>query len=609
MESHVKLFIAVALFALLFGCTLPVDNGQVNDTNKQATANLSEMPRFESCSEIGKEFQNASNSVYQYGAYGMIKSFGALPMMAESVMQDSASSPSQSPSYSNTNVQVQGIDESDFVKTDGKYIYALSHNSLVITEAYPIEEAKILFRKDLGSYNTQEMFIQGNALIIFGTTSMNFPYPEPVPLGGQTTAQSGKIVSPEYYPYPGYSYRQFTTIQLWDISDRENPALERSVDFEGTFMAARLIGNYAYFVVNSYPNYYARPMAEIGAESFTDSMLPMFRDRKGMLANDTTATGFRPTAGCSDIGYLPPIIPQGFVTIASVSMDDFGSEIQKETIVAGGENVYSSFNSLYLAEVKYDYVNVPVVSDIIGSISKEETVVHRFALGNGKVEYSGNGKVPGHILNQFSMDEFEGNFRIATTIGEVLDSGKPSTNNVYVLDKDLNVAGRLEGLAPGEKIYSVRFMGKKAYVVTFKKVDPLFVIDLSSPEKPKVLGKLKIPGYSDYLHSFDENHIIGVGKDTIEAEEDLKQQRGLDFAWYQGVKLAVFDVSDVENPKELHKIVIGDRGTDSYALQDHKAFLYDRQKELLVLPIMLAEIPAEQKQNPQSWNPAYGNFT
>ncbi|NIP67558.1 hypothetical protein GWM83_02345, partial [Candidatus Bathyarchaeota archaeon] len=113
--------------------------------------------------------------------------------------------------------------------------------------------------------------------------------------------------------------------------------------------------------------------------------------------------------------------------------------------------------------------------------------------------------------------------------------------------------GRLEDLAPGEKIYSARFMGDRGYLVTFRKVDPLFVLDLSQPTNPKVLGKLKIPGYSDYLHPYDENHIIGVGKETVAAEQG-------DFAWYQGVKISLFDVTDVEDPREIDKYEIGDRG-------------------------------------------------
>jgi len=159
--------------------------------------------------------------------------------------------------------------------------------------------------------------------------------------------------------------------------------------------------------------------------------------------------------------------------------------------------------------------------------------------------------------------------------------------------------GSLEDLAPGERIYSARFMGEKAYLVTFRKIDPLFVIDMSNPESPKVLGKLKIPGYSDYLHPIDETHLIGVGKETVESKEG-------DFAWYQGMKIAVFDVGDVSNPIEMHKIIIGDRGTDSYALQDHKAFLFDKEKGLLVLPITLAEISESEKEYSTDMWPAYG---
>jgi uncharacterized secreted protein with C-terminal beta-propeller domain len=160
-------------------------------------------------------------------------------------------------------------------------------------------------------------------------------------------------------------------------------------------------------------------------------------------------------------------------------------------------------------------------------------------------------------------------------------------NNVYVLDAELTIRGRLEGLAPREDIYSARFRGDRCYLVTFRKIDPLFVINLTDPTNPQVLGKLKIPGYSDYLHPYDENHVIGVGKETLPAEDG-------DFSWYQGVKISIFDVSNVSNPKEIAKIEIGDRGTESPVLQDHKAFLFSKSHNLLVLPILLAEIDESQ---------------
>ncbi len=234
----------------------------------------------------------------------------------------------------------------------------------------------------------------------------------------------------------------------------------------------------------------------------------------------------------------------------------------------------------------------------------EKTTVHKFALGD-EIRYLGKGEVPGHLLNQFSLDEHNGYLRLATTIGEVWRSNDGSrtlaTNNVYVLDSSLNLTGKLEGLAPGETLYSSRFMGNKAYLVTFKKVDPLFVIDLSNPQNPQLLGKLKIPGYSDYLHPFGENHLIGLGKDAVPAEEG-------DFAWYQGVKLTLFDVSNLSNPIELSTYAIGDRGTESYALHDHKAFLFNPANGLLVIPVTLAEI--NKAQHPSGLEPnAYGDFT
>jgi hypothetical protein len=155
---------------------------------------------------------------------------------------------------------------------------------------------------------------------------------------------------------------------------------------------------------------------------------------------------------------------------------------------------------------------------------------------------------------------------------------------------DLEIVGKIESIAPGEKIYSARFMGDTFYLVIFRKIDPLFVIDLSNPYNPKILGELEITGYSDYLHLYDENHVIGVGKETIAADEG-------DFSWYQGVKISLFDVTDMSEPKELAKFEIGDRGTDSPVLRDHKAFLFDKEKNLLVIPVAVAKIDESQYPN------------
>jgi uncharacterized secreted protein with C-terminal beta-propeller domain len=202
------------------------------------------------------------------------------------------------------------------------------------------------------------------------------------------------------------------------------------------------------------------------------------------------------------------------------------------------------------------------------------------------------------------MDQHGGFFRIATTTGDFWSN--TSNNNVFVLDENLSIVAAIENIAPGERIYAARFIGERAYLVTFKDTDPFFAIDLADPYHPRILGNLTIPGYSDYLHPYDENHIIGIGKDTVESDRP-------DFAWYQGVKIALFNVTNVSDdapPVEMAKVVIGDRGTDSPLLRDHKALLFDREKNLFVIPVSVYEIDDSIKEEyGNDTAPVYGTFT
>ncbi|MDO8427864.1 MAG: beta-propeller domain-containing protein [Candidatus Diapherotrites archaeon] len=609
--------LGILTILLIAGCleddTERADPSELQDVNDftQVRASFSEIPTFKSCSAIGQAFAQVPSSNRGYGIYDkvMMTVSSAMPSVGASETSAASSGPTN---YSSTNVQVEGVDEADFVKTDGQYLYIISKNHLIIAKAFPGDEAEVLFKQDLNQFNATEMFIQGNTLVLLGSTYEQVEWQETEPLPAQSR------IAPDYYPQ--YNSKNFATIQVWDMTNKSNPNVQRTIDFEGSYLSSRKIGNYAYVAVQSYPDYRWTQLISLAKElnvplpKLDQKILPLYKDSLGEQGQLETeqGTGFEPVGECGDIGYLPPVQTENFITLASIPLDDFTGEIVKQTVVASGENVYASLNNFYLAEVNYNYYNQPLMMDSVNPNQEEnteETIVHKFALDDGAIEYQGNGSAKGHILNQFSMDEFENNFRIATTIGEVWDSEKPSTNNVYVFDADMKLVGKLEDLAPGEKIYSMRFMGAKGYMVTFKKVDPLFVLDLSDASNPRVLGKLKIPGYSDYLHPFDETHIIGVGKDALDASEEETSNRNLDFAWYQGVKLAIFDVSDVEHPIELHKIVIGDRGTDSYALQDHKAFLFDREKQLLVIPVLLAELTEEQKNLPSNERAnAYGDY-
>lgn len=535
------------------------------------------MERFDTCSDLVDAFnQTAQRGYPSWGFPGVLT---GVPMAAE--MADSGAA--RAPDYSTTNIQVEGVDEADIVKTDGQYIYTLSGSKLVIIKAWPAEDAEVLAEVDLGDFYPREMFIDGDKLMLFGSTRAEAPVPLEASVRGASAEMS-------IYPY----YYSMTTVQLWDVSDRDDPEKVREVDFEGNYLTSRKIGNDVYFVINSYPRYYAMP-------ENPEDLIPRYRETSaGEIASGQEGE-LENTCGCANVAYFEPINARSFITLASMSISDPDADVEKEVIVGSGDNVYASLDNLYIAEYHYSpwYWDIRE-ANTFERTPTETTIVHKFELDNGEINYMSNAEVPGRVLNQFSMDEFSGHFRIATTIGHVSQMGGGSTNNVYIYNENMNLTGKLEDLAPGERIYSARFMGERGYLVTFKKVDPLFVIDLSNPSSPMVLGKLKIPGYSDYLHPYDENHLIGIGKEAVEAEEE-----GRDFAWYQGVKMAIFDVSDVENPKELHKVVIGDRGTDSPILSDHKAFLFDRERELLVIPILLAEIKGDPSELPD-W--AYGDY-
>jgi len=509
-----------------------------------------EINKFNSLSELNNFLKK--NTVSD-GVIGGIMDFAQRGTFKAATSE--ASSGAGASDYSETNIQVEGVDEADIIKNDGKYIYTVSGNNIIIIDAYPAEDMEVLSEIKFSNEGIQGIFINEDKLIIFSRVYDKAIYNEKarcMAIGCVIPQQESK-----------------TNIYVYDISDRETPELEETISVSGNYHDSRMIGDYVYVINNQY--------------IYEEGVLPVVSRNNNVDVIE------------ADEIYYSDIKDTSFQYTIILAININTGETSEKTLLTGrAQNIFVSQDNIYTTYTKYPRWYKDVID-----IDEEKTIINKFSIDKNDVEYVSTGEVSGHILNQFSMDEYEDNFRIATTIGNMWDEENPSQNNVYVLDEELNVIGELEGLAPGEKIYSVRFMGEKGYVVTFKKVDPLFVIDLSDPENPDVLGKLKIPGYSDYLHPYDENHIIGIGKEAVEAEDENRN-----FAWYQGVKMAIFDVSDVENPIELHKVVIGDRGTSSYALQEHKAFLFDRKKELLVLPITLAEIQGEKTQDNQ-----YGEFT
>jgi uncharacterized secreted protein with C-terminal beta-propeller domain len=261
--------------------------------------------------------------------------------------------------------------------------------------------------------------------------------------------------------------------------------------------------------------------------------------------------------------------------IIGIDLGDSTSTPDVDVYLGGTDSIYVSKDNLYAAVTDYTYDWEIKQWEMYNPVYSVSTVIYKFNLLDGTIKPYSQGEVPGSIINQFSMDENNDVFRIATTTGEVWEN--TSSNNVYALDEEMKILGKLEGLAPGEKIYSTRFAGDRVYMVTFKQVDPLFVIDIANPEEMQVVGSLKIPGFSTYLHMIDENHILGFGNETT-----INEWGGVSNG---GIKITLFDVSDVDEIKELDTEIIGSAGTYSEVLYNHKSLMFSLDKGLMAFPI------------------------
>jgi inhibitor of cysteine peptidase len=598
MDKNLKIAVSVWAFVIVaLLMYVSIVNKQIDRINKgiTQTEEKKDLNKFKSAEDFVRTIENI-NRENSRGYGGVMKeampqgtsTSSGLPNPMSLNASDSSGS-EESSDFSQTNVQVQGVDEADIVKTDGNYIYTASRNYITVTKAVPADGAEFISKIDLKNSTPQEIFVDGNKLMVFGSRS--YGYYEP-----QIESSAKSMPSREYY----YGYSNLSFVELYDISDKANPQLKKKLEFEGSYKSSRKIGTDVYFILNTYPSYYYNQTddSSLSAEEKCQNMVPQYRE--GVDINESSK--MRPVASCTDINYVEPVEYVQYAEVIGVSMDDENKPFSREVILGAGDNVYASPNNVYLARNMYTSFRRPSRGPM-GMFApeydyREDVKILKFKIEKGQVAFDKAGTVPGRVLNQFSMDEFEDHFRIATT--------NQSQNNVYVLDSSLKRSGSIENIAPGEQIHSARFMGKRGFLVTFKKIDPFFTMDLSDPNNPKIIGKLKIPGYSDYLHPYDENHIIGIGKNTAEASNDLSGVSN--FAWYQGIKMAMFDITDFANPKEMFKIDIGDRGTDSPILTDHKALLFSKEKDLLVIPIMEAKLTEAQKNNSKKTGSEYGQY-
>lgn len=561
-----------------------------------------------------KNFEKILEEYNKTAGYISYRKYGFLPMLRNTLegsatfntskkSSDSVASVAQDSSkesdYSTTNTQVQGVDEADIVKTDGKFIYHVRKGQIVIMRALPATslgvESIISFTGE--EFNPFEMYLDDKFLVVIG----NYYNQEIYPLK-KSISEKNKNYMPYYYG------SNIVKAKVFDISDKKNPKQLREIEIEGDYVSSRKIGEKVYFVTSKYVNYYLLDSNK--DEDLENYMKPLYRDSK--LGKNYIGLDY------SKISYFPGVIEPNYMIIAELNIENLKSDLKVEAYLGAGGSLYVSENNLYAAALSYKEVVNSKVETSLESNEKlsiwfrpreltQSTTIYRFSLKGG-ITYTGQGEVPGNILNQFSMDEKGDYFRIATTKGDIWrDDEGTSKNNLYVLDSSMKITGKIEDIAPKEKIYSVRFMGDRAYMVTFRTVDPLFVIDLKDPKVPRILGKLKIPGYSEYLHPYDENHIIGFGKDAIEIPYKDDKGKVIDTnAYYLGMKISIFDVSDVTNPKEEYNTKIGGRGTDSELLNNHKALLFSKDKGLLAFPVTVLDTKSEVS---SSSMPEYGEFS
>ncbi|HEX9046823.1 MAG TPA: beta-propeller domain-containing protein, partial [Verrucomicrobiae bacterium] len=333
--------------------------------------------------------------------------------------------------------------------------------------------------------------------------------------------------------------------------------------------------------------------------------------------------------------FFPGFDDPVYLVVGGIDLADPRATLDVNAFLGAGDQVYCSTNNLYVtasrpADIFFaNGLTLTAASAVNGAVGfasganqtaagsvtsptvmpsyREQTDIYKIALGNGRSQFLAANTVKGSVLDSYSMDEHDGYIRVATTEHAWWASDNQDHNHLFVLDSALQPAGKLDDFAPGEQIYASRFLGDRAFFVTFQQIDPLFAVDLSSPTNPAIVGQLTLPGYNTFLLPYDANHLIGFGKDVLVADAGTNLDEYGDVPWwngmafYQGMKLALFDVTDLHNPQQISEVSIGDRGTDSDALYDPHALLFDASRNLLAFPISVAQIANPDPTQPWQW--------
>lgn len=426
-------------------------------------------------------------------------------------------------SFSDTNVRTEGVGEADIVKTDGSYLYTLKANSQEISIVdIRSDQMKVVSSISLNeNFQASEFYLSDQKLFVLGNM------------------QNTQVDSDSKTLYRG----SCTRIQTYDLADINNPKSIGTVDQSGYYRTSRFKDGYLYV----FSDYY---IYDTITKKDYPSYVPLVGDN--LLKQ-------------SDI-YLPTNhAADQYLVVSSVSASSPDKAVDQKAVMSENGEVYVSENNIYI----YEYTNSSILADNLAA--KNQTILRKLSYNKGKLSGSAQGKVKGYLNDSFSIDEYDNTLRLVTTVTHNVGSSSQS-NSVYVLDADLKTIGKIEDLAKNEQVYSARFLGDTGYFVTYEQTDPLFSVDFSDPENPKILGKLKIPGFSEYLHFYSDNLLLGIGMDTDE--------NGIT----NGVKISMFDISDPSDVKEVSKYTL-DQYYYSDVFSDYRAALVDPEKNLIGFPL------------------------
>ncbi len=489
--------------------------------------------------------------------------------------------------FSGTNNQEAGVDEPDFVKTDGSRILTITNGRFTYVDAQdgnPVKRGSVVV-----GYETSDMLVVDDTVYLFSTTwgqSEGEPYPVE-PLQEFDAGDAEAAFAPEediqrlVGPTSPFNGPQVRIVEL-DISNADNPSVNGQLLVEGYYLSSRLVDGTITVAMQSdqHDLGFVYPQGSKGEERATEFNKQVIQETEitdwlpsyALEANGSTSSGV--LTNCNNVHAPADFAGFGSLSVLSIDGEDGLRDPKAASVLASGQNVYASTESMWISTNRW--IDWGVLDDGARREAEESytTEIHGFSITGDQPTYTASGAVRGHLLNQFALSEFDGVLRVASTDGTIWGATEESESFVSTFrvdDKELEQLGQVGDMGKGERIFSVRFVGPTAYIVTFRQTDPFYTVDLSDPSEPRVMGELKITGYSGQLHPLGPNHVLGIGQ---EATEDGRTT---------GAKITLFDVTDLATPVDVDTWTAPNSWTD--AEWDHKAFLWWAPENLAVLPV------------------------